>query len=139
MLIVFVSHITMLTTIPMQLDHDKLEEWEKHVYSPDLLQRLKELRSKRSIEEINTIKNRWQTLITKAYACIDQDPTSAQAQQIFTDWMNLANEEYQGYDDLKAAKSFAYKNNQIPGSPFDQKLWDFLEKTAIHMYQNRQS
>lgn len=120
----------------MQLDNQKLEEWETKAYSPDLLKRLVEFRSKQSPEEIKNIKYRWSNLITRAYACIDQDPACDPAQQIFQEWMSLAQEEYQDYDDLRDAKCFAYKNNLIPHSPFDQKLWDFLEQAAISRYQN---
>jgi len=135
-LVVFIANITMMTTFPMQLKNDKLEEWETKAYSPELLNRLVELRSKQSPEQIKSIKNRWSNLITRAYVCIDQDPSSAPAQHIFQEWMNLAHEEYQDYDDLRDAKSLAYKNNQIPDSPFDQKLWNFLEQAAISRYQN---
>ena len=135
-LIIFIVNTTMMTTFPVQLNNEKLEGWEAKAYSPELLNRLEELRSKQSPEEIKNIKNRWANLITRAYACIDQDPSSPPAQQIFQEWMNLANEEYQDYDDLKIAKSLAYKNNQIPDSPFDQKLCNFLEKAAISLYQN---
>jgi hypothetical protein len=134
--IAFIINTTMTTTFPMQLNNEKLEEWETKVYSPELLNRLVELRSKQSPEQIKSIKNRWSNLITKAYACIDQDPSSAPVQQIFQEWMSLAHEEYQNYDDLRDAKSLAYKNNQIPNSPFDQKLWTFLEQAAISCYQN---
>ena len=133
LLFVFILNITILTTLPME----KLEGWEAKAYSPEILKQLIELRSKQTPEQIKNIKDRWHTLIAKAYASIDQDPSSQSAQQIFKDWMNLANEEYQGYDEVKAAKGLAYKNNLIPDSPFDQKLWDFLEKTAIYMYQNQ--
>lgn len=136
MLLLFVLSTTILTTIPIQLNNEKLEGWEIQAYSSELLEQLIELRSKQTIEEIKNIKNRWKILIAKAYACIDQDPSSILVQQIFTEWMDLANEEYQNYDDLKIAKSLAYKNNQIPDSPFDQKLWDFLEKAALYMYQS---
>ncbi len=136
MLLIFILNITILTITPMQLNNEKLEEWEIQTYSSELLEQLVELRSKQTIEEIKSIKKKWASLIRKAYACIDQDPSSILVQQIFTEWMNLANEEYQNYDDLKTAKSLAYKNNQIPDSPFDQKLWNFLEKAAIYMYRS---
>ena len=67
----------------MQLNDEKLDGWEIQVYSPELLKRLVELRSKQTTEEIKNIKKQWETLITKAYACIDQDPSSISAQQIF--------------------------------------------------------
>ncbi len=136
MLLVFVLNTTMLTILPMQLGAEKLEVWEIQAYSSELLERLVELRSKQTIEEIKNIKKRWEALIAEAYVYIDQDSSSIAAQQIFKEWMSLANEEYQDYDDLRNAKSLAYKNNQIPDSPFDQKLWDFLEKAAIYMYHN---
>jgi hypothetical protein len=83
----------MMTTLTMQLNNEKLEGWEAKAYSPELLNRLKELRSKQSPEEIKSIKNRCAHLITRAYVCIDQDPSSAPAQQIFQEWMSLAHEE----------------------------------------------
>lgn len=133
LLCIFILNITPLTILSME----KLEGWETKAYSPEILKSLIEMRSKQTPEQIKHIKDRCHALITQAYASIDQDPSSTSAQQIFKDWINLANEEYQGYDEVKAAKSTAYKNNLIPDSPFDQKLWEFLGKTAIYMYQNQ--
>jgi hypothetical protein len=131
-----VSLLSFITLVVLPVDNEKLEGWEVQAYSPEILEQLMELRSQQSLEEIKDIRHRWKILVTKAHSYIDEDPSSAVAQEIFKEWMHLANEEYQNYEALKIAKSIAYKNNQIPDSPFDQKLWDFLEKTAIYMYQN---
>lgn len=134
-MMIFGLHLTMLASLPPQTENATSENWQTKVYTPNQLKQLEELRSKFSPEQLKDIKDRWKILITKAQNSVDQDPQSENAQQIAKEWMDLANEEYQDYIDLKLAHGLAYKNNQIPDSPFDPALWNFLEKAVTHMYQ----
>lgn len=110
------------------------KSWAAQVYSPDQLRQFAEMKTKFTEEQIKDFKQRWAVLVEKVKQNIDQGPKSAIAQQLVKEWMDLVNEQYAGFEELKDAVNMAYKHNKIPSAPFDKKLWDFLEQAA----KNRQ-
>jgi hypothetical protein len=47
--------------------------------------------------------------------------------------VDLLKENYGNNKELIDTISMAYKHNKLPHRPFNQKLWDFIEKAVTHL------
>ncbi|QQR48729.1 TipAS antibiotic-recognition domain-containing protein [bacterium] len=113
-----------------QMAKELHKTWAAKVYSPDQLKQFAELKTSLTSTQLKDIKKRWKVLNEKVKNNLDKDPQSPLARQLAKEWVDLVTEQYGDREDLKNAVCMAYKNNQIPSAPFDQKLWDWLEQAS---------
>lgn len=109
-------------------------QWMAKVFSPDQLKQFNEIGQKFSEEELDAHGKRWEQLMEKVNAHKHEDPASAIGQQLAKEWMDLLDEVYGDYPELKDAMSLAYKYNKIPNNPYDEKLYIFLQDAVRYMY-----
>lgn len=113
-----------------QMTKELSKSWAANVYSPDQLKQFAEMKTSLTDAQHKDLKKRWKILNEKVKSNLDKDPQSPLARQLAKEWIDLVAEQYGDREDLKNAVCTAYKNNQIPNAPFDQKLWDWLEQAS---------
>jgi len=91
------------------------------VYSEEQLKLLAEIQQRYSVQEMTDYKNRWNKLVEKVKAHIDQEPASAIRQQLEKEWVGLVNEVYSDYPEIKEIMISAYRTNKIPQVSFAAK------------------
>ncbi len=102
--------------------------WMDQAFSPDQLKVKEKWEQHFSPQQIVDMENRWADLVGRVKANIDKDPASAIGQKLAKEWLVLIDEMYGGFEELADAVWLSYKHNKIPNAPFDQNLWDFIDK-----------
>jgi len=106
------------------------KSWEGQVYTDEQLKQLAELQQKYTKRETAFYQKRWEEIAKIIKENLDQDPAGPIGRNLAESWINLVNEVYGNYPDLRKTMVKAYKEDKIPGVPFDKELYDWLEKAA---------
>jgi hypothetical protein len=120
-----------------RMSEDLKNSWISKAFSPDQVAQFAELKKRYTEKEMDEIGKKWDIILAKVNANLDKDPHSAIGQQLAKEWMDWLNTVYGDYPELKDALSLAYKYNKIPRAPFDQRLWNFIEKAVKYMEKEK--
>jgi DNA-binding transcriptional MerR regulator len=104
--------------------------WLGQVYTEGQLKQFAELQQKYSEKERENYNQRWKVLIAQVRENMQEDPTGPTARRLAKEWMNLVNEMYKNYPDLKQAVHTAYDKGKIPNAPFGREMMEWIEKAS---------
>ena len=121
-----------------QMTNELHKTWAGQVFSPEQLKQFAELQTKFSEEQLKEYEHRWKVLIEKVKQYISTHPGEPVSPVLAQEWLDLLDEVYGGYPELKDALSLAYKYNKIPDASFDQELWDAVGKAVHELQTNKQ-
>lgn len=113
-----------------RMKQDLKKSWEGQVYNDEQLKQFAELKQKYTERENVYYQKRWEQIVALVKENLDQDPTGHIGQSLAREWLELVDEVYGDYPELKYAMVKAYRESKIPGAPFDKAVYDWIEKAA---------
>jgi len=113
------------------------KEWTKKFFTETDMKEFEEIGKKYTPETMQDYQKKWAALIAEVEKNLDADPAGPLAQSLADRWAALLKEGYGGHEGLLQkigkANQEAMKTGQHPATPtgkppFDQKVWEFIQK-----------
>ncbi|MGA2587680.1 MAG: MerR family transcriptional regulator [Candidatus Aminicenantales bacterium] len=121
----------------IQMSEETKKEWTKKFFTEADMKEFEEIGKKYTPETMQDYQNRWTKLIAEVQKNLDADPASAVAQDLSRRWSELLDQGYRGHEGLlpKIGQAYnaAWKSGEMPVAPggkppFDERIWEFIQK-----------
>jgi len=121
----------------IHMSDEAKKEWTKKFFTEADIKEFEEIGKTHTPETMRDYQNRWAALIAEVEKNLGVDPAGTFAQSLADRWAALLKEGYGGHEGLLQkigrANQEAMKTGHHPATPtgkppFDQKVWEFIQK-----------
>lgn len=123
----------------MQMKALEQDRWEQRFLNPEEFDEFQKLVSSRSKEEWDKYHKCWLTLLEEIKQNLHQPTDSKIAQSLAEKWMNLVNDIYGDYPQLKDKMWVALKSGAMPNNefPYTVEIIRYMEKAIDILQKNK--
>jgi len=123
----------------IKMSDEAKKEWTKKFFTDTDMKEFEEIGKKYTPETMKAYQDRWAALIAEVERNLDADPAGPLAQSLAERWKALLNEGYGGHEGLlqkigranqEAMKTGSHPMTPSGKPPFDQRVWDFIQKAS---------
>jgi len=121
----------------IKMSDEAKKEWTKKFFTKADMKEFEEIGKKYTPETMQEYQNKWAELISEVEKNLNADPAGPLAQSLADRWTTLLKEGYGGHEGLlqkigkanqEAMKTGRHLATPTGKPPFDQKVWDFIQK-----------